>query len=143
LRGFISPQALIVALVNTGSSCSIVRDRIVVSRSFLLREEVRSPTRQFAEIQTEFRLTSDQRKLSFDCEIPTLREVPYGEGQSMRTFYFIAVITLACLSAAMLSSFAFSLVAIPRMTGFFLVYLNATAFGLIVTGLLHNSYSRH
>lgn len=53
----------------------------------------------------------------------------------MRTFYFVAIVTLACVSAAMLSSFALSLVATPKLASFLFVYLNASAFGLIVIGL--------
>jgi hypothetical protein len=53
-----------------------------------------------------------------------------------RVVYFLSIVTLACLSAALVTSAALHALSIPSHNRLAIIYLAASAFGLFIVGLM-------
>jgi hypothetical protein len=56
-----------------------------------------------------------------------------------RVVYFVSIVTLACLSAAPVTSTALHALSVPPDNRIVTIYLTSTAFGLFVVGLMEGA----
>jgi hypothetical protein len=59
-----------------------------------------------------------------------------------RVVYFLSIVTLACLSAALVTSAVLRALSIPPHNRHAIIYLVASAFGLFVVGLMEAARPR-